>query len=317
MKITGLETLVFGVDDVAGAARYLTDYGLTPVNATEAGGRFEALDGTAVVIAHRDDPQLPRPPARGCRLRKTVMGVADPSVLDAIDAELRRDREVRRLSNGAIESVDDSGFTIGFQVSTRRAFTLAGEISNAPGGVFFRPVNHLGALGPDAVIQPRSLSHIVYFVPDALKAEAFYVNRLGFRCTDRFAGVGPFLQPAGSLDHHTHFLIGAPPFMHGVEHFTFHFGGPTEMITNGYRFIEKGYQAFWGPGRHILGSNWFWYFNSPFACHMEMDADMDLHDATWTPRVVNLKADNSQTFLLKFRKKWMPGPEAHANGDYA
>ena len=126
---------------------------------------------------------------------------------------------------------------------------------------------------------------------------------------------GPFLQPGGSLDHHSHFLIGAPPFMHGVERFTFHFSGPTEMMTNGYRFVEKGYQAFW-DGNHILGSNWFWYFNSPFACHMEMIADMDLHDASWTPRVVDLKADNSQTFLLEFRKKWMPGPGIR-NSDYA
>lgn len=316
MRITGLETLVFGVDDVAGAARYLTDYGLAATGVSEAGGRFEAIDGTAVVVARQDDARLPPAPTPGCRLRKTVMGVVAASDLDAIEAELRRDREVRRLRDGSIESVDDSKFAIGFQVSTRRPFSLAGEIANAPGGAVFRPVNHVGAIGPDAPIRPRSLSHIVYFVPDVLKAEAFYVNRLGFRCTDRFANVGPFLQPAASLDHHTHFLIGAPPFMHGVEHFTFHFGGPTEMITNGCRFVEKGYQAFWGPGRHILGSNWFWYFNSPFGAHMEMDADMDLHDASWTPRVVDLKADNSQTFLLKFRKKWNPGPGTHEHGDY-
>ncbi|MDE3175234.1 MAG: VOC family protein [Pseudomonadota bacterium] len=315
MRITGLETLVFGVDDVAAAARYLTDYGLTP--APDSSGRFEALDGTAIVIAQAGDPQLAAPPAPGCRLRKTVMGVADAAALEDVAAELSRDREVKRRPNGSIEAVDDSGFTLGFQISRKRAFTLPGEIANAPGGVVFRPVNHLGAIGPDAPIRPRSLSHVVYFVPDVLKAEAFYVNRLGFRCTDRFNQAGPFLQPGACLDHHTHFLIGAPPHMHGVEHFTFHFGGPTEMMTNGYRFVDKGYQAFWGPGRHILGSNWFWYFNSPFGCHMEMDADMDLHDASWTPRSVDLGADNSQTFLLKFRKKWMPGPGAHENGAYA
>ncbi len=44
---------------------------------------------------------------------------------------------------------------------------------------------------------------------------------------------------------------------------------------------------------------------------------MDLHDARWTPRVVDLNADNSQTFLFKFRKKWSPGPGIHENGDYA
>ena len=104
MKILGLETLVFGVDDVASAARFLTDYGLTPVDVSAAGGRFEAIDGTAVVIAHQGDPQLPAPPAPGCRLRKTVMGVVDAATLSAIEAELRRDREVRRLPNGSIES---------------------------------------------------------------------------------------------------------------------------------------------------------------------------------------------------------------------
>ncbi|CAL77471.1 putative glyoxalase (dioxygenase domain) [Bradyrhizobium sp. ORS 278] len=317
MKIFGLESLIFAVDDVRGAARFLVDYGLTAVDVSERGGRFEAMDGTAVVIARQDEPSLPPGPTPGCRLRKTVMGVADEITLGAIAAELRRDREVRRLPDGSIESIDDCGFVIGFQLTARRPFVLAGEISNAPGGVVFRPVNSLGVPPPGSVIRPRSLSHVVYFVPDVMKAEAFYVNRLGFRCTDRFTGTGPFLQPAGSLDHHTHFLIGAPPHMHGVEHFTFHFGGPSEMITNGYRFVEKGYQAFWGPGRHILGSNWFWYFNSPFGCHIEMDADMDQHDASWQPREATASADNSQTFLLKMRKKWYPGPGISENGDYA
>ncbi|CCD89385.1 putative glyoxalase (dioxygenase domain) [Bradyrhizobium sp. ORS 285] len=317
MKIVGLESLVFAVDDVRGAARFLVDYGLTAVDLSDRGGRFEAMDGTAVVIARQDDPSLPPGPTPGCRLRKTVMGVADEATLGAIAAELRRDREVRRLPDGSIESIDDCGFVIGFQLTARRPFVLPSEISNAPGGVVFRPVNSLGVPPPGSVIRPRSLSHVVYFVPDVMKAEAFYVNRLGFRCTDRFAGTGPFLQPAGSLDHHTHFLIGAPPHMHGVEHFTFHFGGPSEMITNGYRFVEKGYQAFWGPGRHILGSNWFWYFNSPFGCHIEMDADMDQHDASWQPREATASADNSQTFLLKMRKKWYPGPGIPENGDYA
>ena len=67
-------------------------------------------------------------------------------------------------------------------------------------------------------------------------------------------------MPAGSLDHHTHFFIGAPPFMKGCEHLAFHFGGPGEVMHNGWRFTAKGYQPFWGPGRHQMGSNWFWLF---------------------------------------------------------
>ena len=55
MNIIGPDALVFGVDDVAACTQYLTDYGLTPVG----NGRFEALDGTAIVIAHKDDASLP------------------------------------------------------------------------------------------------------------------------------------------------------------------------------------------------------------------------------------------------------------------
>jgi catechol 2,3-dioxygenase-like lactoylglutathione lyase family enzyme len=278
--------------------------------------RFVALDGTGVELFAASDLSVPKAP-NGCQMRKCVMGVVDEESLQAIATELSRDREVRNLVDGSLESVDDAGFAIGFQVTRRLPLHLVGEVSNAPGSPIQRTVNHLGVDTNRGRIQPRSLSHLVYFVPDLAKAESFYVNRLGFRVTDRFDGVGPFLQPAGALDHHSHFLIGAPEFMQGVEHFTFHFNGPTEVLQNGNHFTEAGYQAFWGPGRHIFGSNWFWYFNSPFGCHMEMDADMDLHDASWKPRVAKLGADASQAFLLRRRDKWSPGPGTPENGDYA
>ena len=306
MNIIGPDALIFGVDDVAACAQYLTDYGLVPAGLTADGGRFEALDGTAIVIARHDDPTLPAPLPTRSMLRKTVYGVADAATLAAIAEELGRDRSVSRLPDGSIETVDDMGFVLGFQVTVRRTITLAAETVNAPGATLHRGANAVG-VNEGAVIVPRSLSHVVYFVPDAARAEAFYVERLGFRCTDRLGGAGPFLQPGGTLDHHTLFLIQTPPFMQGVEHFTFHLGGPTELMQAGTRFVEKGYQSFWGPGRHKFGSNWFWYFNSPLGCHVEYDADMDLHDATWSARHAPMSADASQLFLFQSREKWAPG----------
>jgi len=299
---------VFGVDDVAACAQFLSDYGLQPVDVTATGGRFEALDGTAVVIAAKDDPALPAPLPTGAMLRKTVYGMADQTALEAIYDELARDRDVRRLPDGSLETVDDFGFVLGFQVSCRKPLALPAEAVNAPGAAAQRPANVIGA-DEHAEARPRTLSHVVYFVPDAVKAEAFYVERLGFRCTDRFTGVGPFLQPAGTLDHHTLFLIQTPPFMQGCEHFTFHMGGPTEVMQAGTRLVNKGYQSFWGPGRHKFGSNWFWYFNSPLGCHIEYDADMDLHDEQWAAREAPMGADASQLFLFQHREKWAPsGP---------
>lgn len=304
MNIIGPDSLVFGVDDVGACSEYFTDYGLSPAG----NGVFEALDGTSVVIRPRDDASLPAPLQTGSMLRKTVYGVADQSTLDGIADELAKDRDVAILDDGSLETVDDLGFALGFQITVRKALNLPGEIINSPGAADHRPVNVTGA-DPGAAPKPRSLSHVVYFVPDLEKFENFYAERLGFVTTDRFTGVGPFMRPAGTNEHHTLFCIQTPPFMQGCEHFTFHVGGPTELMQAGKRFSDKGYETFWGPGRHIYGSNWFWYFNSPLGCHVEYDADMDLHDDDWVAREAEIGADTSQIFLFSLRENWFPsGP---------
>ena len=318
MQIIGPDTLVFGVDDVGACAQFLTDYGLVPVagpaGLSGAAQGFEAQDGTGVVIAPADDPGLPPALGTGSLLRKTVYGVKDAAALASIARELGRDRTVRTLPDGSLEVLDDMGFLLGFQVSVRRALTVAGESAHAPGA----PARAVNAVAVDehTVHRPLTLSHVVYFVPDEARATAFYTERLGFRCTDRLTGAGPFLRPAGTDDHHTLFLIQTPPFMKGLEHFTFHMTGPTAVMQAGYRLVAKGYQSFWGPGRHKMGSNWFWYFNSPLATHVEYDADMDRHDDQWIAREAPLGADASQAFLFQSRDKWAPGgpPPGAAGG---
>ena len=308
MQIIGPDYLVFAIDDLAVGARFLVDYGLED----KGSGLFTALDGTGVIIRKTNDPSLPEwtQPTTN-QLRKTVYGVADQATLDAIASELGKDREVKTLADGSLESVDDVGFVLGFQVTVRRKLDLPGELVNAPGV----PQRGFNVNGVDSSLnlpppKPRTLSHVVYFVPDTDKAEAFYIDRLGFRLSDRFVGMGPFLRPAGCTDHHTMFLIQTPPHMLGCEHFTFHMGGPTEVLLAGQNLQRKGYESYWGPGRHVMGSNWFWYFNSPFGCHIEYDADMDLHDDSWVPRVENAQADRSQIFLFNWRDTWAPtGPD--------
>src|SRR5438128_2730064 len=98
MNIIGPDALVFGVDDVAACTQYLTDYGLEPVG----NGRFEALDGTSIVLAAKDDKSLPPALGTASMLRKTIYGCADQATVEAIANELRKDREVKQLPGGAI-----------------------------------------------------------------------------------------------------------------------------------------------------------------------------------------------------------------------
>jgi catechol 2,3-dioxygenase-like lactoylglutathione lyase family enzyme len=305
MKILGPESLTFGVDDVDACIGFLEDYGLRLSERGAEGACLSALDDTAIWIRRKDDPALPAAMGPGTRLRKTTYGVQDTSTLNAIAAELGKDRSVKTLADGSLESNDDQGFALGFQVTRRKPLQLTAEHCNAPGDSRTRGINAVAA-NEGAVIRPRSLSHVVYFVPEVDKAEAFYVKRLNFRCTDRLVGAGPFLQAPGSLDHHCLFLIQTPVFLKGCEHFTFHLAGPSEVLQAGTRFVNKGYTSFWGPGRHKFGSNWFWYFNSPLGCHIEYDADMDLHDESWVERQAPMSADASQLFLFQQREKWMP-----------
>lgn len=306
MKIIGLDALVFGVDDIQACADCLRDYGLDAVELNEQGGRFEALDGTAIIIRRHDDPSLPPAMGPAPSLRETIYGVESAADLDAIVDELGRDRAVTRDSQGALHSVDDLGFALAFQVTCRRPFQAAADLTNAPGSAPQRPVNQPG-ITLDMPALPRTLSHVVYFVPDVAKGEAFYRDRLGFVTTDTFIGAGPFMRTGAMDDHHCLFMIQTPPHMKGCEHFTFHMGSGTEVLLAGRRFEQKGWASFWGPGRHLFGSNWFWYFNSPLGCHIEYDADMDKHDSEWEARQAPMSADNSQLFLFTSREKWAPG----------
>lgn len=309
MKIIGLEFLVFGIDDMEGARQYLLDYGLDEAAYDPAsGGTFTALDGTGIIMRRADDPALPPLPPKAAtpNLRETIYGVDNVDTLTSIREHLKAERDVRVDADGTLHCTDDAGFGVAFMVTRRRAYEARHLGFNVPGQTPGRKPNDCAA-NPDEIIKPRSLSHVVYFVEDVKKAEAFY-TRLGFVVTDRFNQLGPFMRPAGTLDHHTLFMIESQNgHMTGCNHFTFHLGSASEVLQHGWNFVKKGYKSFWGPGRHILGSNYFWYFNSPFGALMEFDADMDLHDDTWIPRECDPGSDTSQIFLFEARNKWAPG----------
>ena len=310
MRIIGPDELVFGVDDLAASRQFLLDYGLDEEIWDETGGTFTACDKTAITIRGRDDARLPAALASGSTLRQTVYGVEDAATLEAIEAEMKKDREVVRADDGSVTFQDVVGFELKFQLTRRIAIEMEPELINSPGAKPMRTFNKIGA-NEDA--EARTLSHIVYFTPDMPATEKFYVERLGFEVTDRFNGVGPFLKPQANIDHHTLFMLHTPPYMQGLEHLAFHMQGPTELMLAGSRLIKKGYESFWGPGRHKFGSNWFWYFNCPLMTHFEYDADMDIHDENWVPREAQVGAEVSQMFLFENVEKWFPGggPDEH------
>ena len=302
MNILGPDTLIFDNEDLEACARYLAAYGLEIVTRTDKLVVGRALDGTSMEVRLPDDPELPPTVVPTPNLRLAVYGVADDISLKAIAAELVKDREVTH-EESRIVSHDDDGYPIAFQVTQRHAIDRPAYGVNCPGTRPGRAPNTVAAIAEEKPMA-YTLSHFVLFTRDRDRAERFYAERLNFRTVDVFDNLGPFMRPTGTLDHHTLFLIQANKL--GMQHFTFHFAGANEILKAGWDMVNAGFTSEWGPGRHILGSNFFWYFQSPFGCIMEMDADMDLHDDNWEPRHIDADEHTSQTFVFSFSEKYSP-----------
>ena len=59
MSILGVESVVFGVDDVKTCVRFWTDFGLTELERTTSRAEFEVQSGSRVILLRDDDPALP------------------------------------------------------------------------------------------------------------------------------------------------------------------------------------------------------------------------------------------------------------------
>src|SRR5580698_5433131 len=125
MAITGIQSLNYGVDNVAECARFFDDFGLRATRKEDAVCRFKLPEGSEVVLRHRDDPALPVSSVVGNGVREVIWGVDTQESLDAIVGDLSRDRDVRRGSDGVVRFVTDFGLAMGLVVFTREPTVCA------------------------------------------------------------------------------------------------------------------------------------------------------------------------------------------------
>jgi len=285
IEITGPEWVVFGVEDFDASRRFLETYGLVETASTPSHSAWQALDGSGVELRPITDPTLPKPVVEGSTGRLYVWGVADETSLVAIEEELSKDRPCA-VVDGLLTSVDDDGHAIAFRVTQRKAYEAEDCEINIAGLPNRRAVNRRVSF-KDAG-RARALGHLVFWSRDPERSFAFYRDRLGFRVTDSYQNNGGlFARAKGHGDHHSIFFlqIGNLPFRPSFQHIEFQFGDVQEVMVVGHRLQKAGFQTAFGPGRHELGSNWYWYFHTPLGAAFEVAADMDRVDDDWQPGV--------------------------------
>ena len=282
MDILGVDTAILGIEDLEAAQRFCRDFGLKEIEGGAAGSTFLTQDGTGVTLRRASDAALPPTMLRGSTCRETVWGVRDQKCLEQIGAELSRDRQVQRDASGVLHTADDDGFPIAFQVTCRHSFDAQPARINVEGRPPQRGINQ--RIDFRAPVLPRSIGHIVYFTPNPQRSVQFYRERLGFRLTDSFENnKGAFARAQGSHDHHNLFFIGTEHMPASMHHIEFHVTDFNEVMVGGKKLTERGWQTANGPGRHVLGSNYYWYFKTPCGGAFELGADIDVVDDNWVP----------------------------------
>lgn len=280
MEITGLESLVYGVEDMAACKRFNADFGLEQVETSTNGAVYQTVEGSTVVLRDSRDTSLPSPVTPGSQIRQVIWGVTSTTALDAIGTELSKDRAVKQGADGILWSTDPMGYAIGFRVRQVKELVEEPIAINVPG----RPTRVNTRFQFTERPRVLHLGHLVFHTPNLEASYDFYRNRLGFKVSDEFAnGVGYFLRAGCSHDHHSLFLLHLGD-MAGLDHASYQVRDFDDIAIAGEYMEKKGWKSLTGPGRHHIGSNYFWYFHSPCGGAVEYHSDIDYLTDDWVPR---------------------------------
>ena len=273
MKVMRVESLVYGVDDLAAGMNYYDDWGLPRVSHGNTGADYLLPSGQTIKLRASSDAGLPSAVEGGSTVREVIWGVDNAASLDQIGAALESDQKITRDAEGGIHARDPWGMALSVRVA--QPVPVTPEPSA-------RGLNH--PFWPADRVKPTRMGHAVFFVPASKLAATskFYAEKLGFRLTEGVKGFGDFMRCGGSNDHHNLFLLSIGE-KSGFNHVAYEVADFDELMIGG-KFMEgKGWKAMTKPGRHIMGSNLFWYFNNPSGGATEYFSDMDVFDDDWKP----------------------------------
>jgi len=130
-------------------------------------------------------------------------------------------------------------------------------------------------------LHPRRLGHVNVVTDDLARLSSFYVDRLGFRVTDRLGDEGLWLNL--NADHHVHAMLQKEEAH--FHHIALELRDIGEMRAMLDHLAKHGRWVIWGPGRHGVAASLFAYIRVPEEdLIVELYADMEQLGPNHTPR---------------------------------
>jgi hypothetical protein len=285
--IIGIDTLEYGVEDVAESARFFEDFGLPLIGSGAEESRFQLDEGSTVVIRKLGDARLPRLSVNGAGVQRVVWGVDTAVNLEKLTVDLARDCAVTRNADGTVHFQSDFGVAMGLRVFAKRPVVNAPDPVNSPGRVNRLNQHRKWRLRA----RPKVIAHVVFAAPEHLKAARFMRERLNFKLSDSQRGYGEYLRADGTTNHHTILLLNANlpfPGMDGrlrFHHANFGVEDIDEIMVGANYMTRHGWApSSFGLGRHRIDSALFYYLPCPAGGEAEYGTDSDCVDDSWVPR---------------------------------
>ncbi len=279
MSISGIDRVVYGVEDSQACKRFFLDFGLQLVREDGDNLDFETQNGGEVFVRHKDDPGLPAQSIEEApTVRQVIWGAAS-------DADVERCRQIMASapgfedSGGLVSCIDPTGLAIGIRKSRSRKIAIQG----APANTWDNAVRIDDPSPNYDRAEPVEIGHVVFFTDKLEQATAFY-RELGFQLSDSYPGYGNFMRTAERGGHHNLFYLQLPNEKRGLNHIAFKVRDIHEVFGGGMHMSRCGWETQLGPGKHPISSAIFWYFHNPAGALVEYYADEDVLTEAWKPR---------------------------------
>jgi catechol 2,3-dioxygenase-like lactoylglutathione lyase family enzyme len=273
--VHSLHRFVFSVPDLAVAERFYTEFGL---DVRRDGKR---IDLYTFGMPHCWGSVFEAPGRK--KLQYLSFGAYEddlPALLQRLDRSGIARTAPHPLSDGKGVWVRDSD---GNAVQV----LAAGKVSPAAPPLQSPPATHPADRGAAPArsrvgqVRPRRLSHVLLFSSDVLRSVKFYAEALGLRLSDRSGDIIAFMHGAHASDHHMlAFAKSAGP---GYHHSSWDVASIDDVGIGMQHMVACGHERGWGLGRHVIGSNYFYYVQDPWGSFAEYSYDIDFipADVEW------------------------------------
>jgi len=269
LAVHSLDRFDISVPDLEQAARFYTAFGLD-VQRKPDGLHLRPFGSDHAVFRVRQGKRM--------KLLSLTFGIHEEDYSRFADHFRRVGVEVIATDGGTDNRLrvrDPDGTPIELVVAPKTSPSIAGNPRSLP-----RTMAPSRSKAP--LVRPARFSHVLLFTADVDAAVKFYSQVFGLRLSDRSGDEIAFMHTPHGSDHHlVAFVKSEGP---GLHHSSWDVPSIDDVGLGARQLAAQGYDKGWGVGRHVLGSNYFYYAQDPWGGYIEYSFDMDFipKGSEWT-----------------------------------